>query len=624
MLKKAFCSILLGYISTFAVCMQGTTVVSGAVVQKMAGEVSGIRVEAVIVLACLCSLYYKRQDILFKKVEIIPFVIAALFSGFTLIGLSYTATGNWEFIFKEEKQFLIALFTGAGYFFLYYLCLLLLFSHLGKLRKNSGEANRIRIIPNFFKKHFLLSCTLCMLFFWSPYVITHFPGSVPSDGYTQLALYFGFGTPSNHHPWIVTLFFGSIMSLGRVISDNVGVGLLIVVMSIIEALCYAEICNKLYKWNCPELGIVAALLFYCIVPPFGAYAQAVIKDSLFFALFALYISFYAEICLFKLKLKENVCLKKIIIFTLISILVCLCRNNGFYMVLPANIILVFLLRKKKKIYLAGSLFCLIFVWICYNSVFLPLSDVQPGSKREMLSVPFQQTARYISSYPDEVTQEEKNAIAKVLDYEHIAANYNPEVSDQVKNTFNEHATNEELKNYFRVWLQMFFKHPAVYIQSFLANSYGYIYPFSNHDIVDAYQFYIRYEPQKDPEKGLNIYYVFDYSVRKSVEGWSELWRTAPGLSQILNPGTYSWILFVLIGILIKYRQWRYIHVMTAPFLNIAVCCMSPVNGLLRYSWPLAAGMPVLIFVTFVCVRRFKKKQVLYANGRQFDNTFQNV
>lgn len=334
------------------------------------------------------------------------------------------------------------------------------------------------------------------------------------------------------------------------------------------------------------------------------------------------ISFYAEICLYKLKLKKNVCIKKIIIFTIISILVCLCRNNGFYMVLPANIILIFLLT--KKIYLAASLFCLIFVWIGYNNIFLSLSGVQPGSKREMLSVPFQQTARYINCYPDEVTQEEKNAIDKVLDYEHIADNYNPEVSDQVKNTFNENATNEELKNYFRVWLQLFFKHPGVYIQSFLANSYGYIYPFSNHDIVGTYQFYIRYEPQKDPEKGLNIFYIFDDSVRESIEGWSDLWRTAPGLSQILNSGTYTWILFVLIGILIKYRQWKYIPVMAAPVLNIAVCCVSPVNGLLRYSWPLAASMPILIFVTFVCVQRFKKKQVLCANGRQFDNSIRNV
>lgn len=103
-----------------------------------------------------------------------------------------------------------------------------------------------------------------------------------------------------------------------------------------------------------------------------------------------------------------------------------------------------------------------------------------------------------------------------------------------------------------------------------------------------------------------------------------MWRTAPGLSQILNSGTYTWILFVLIGILIKYRQWKYIPVMAAPVLNIAVCCVSPVNGLLRYSWPLAASMPILIFVTFVYVQRFKKKQVLYANGRQFDNTIRNV
>lgn len=398
------------------------------------------------------------------------------------------------------------------------------------------------------------------------------------------------------------------MSLGRWISDNVGVAFLTIALSIIEALCYAETCHKLYKWRCPDLGIVSAIMFYGIVPPFGAYAQAVIKDSLFFAVFTLYIALFTDICLCRLKMKARICKSKIFFFTLISVAVChLCRNNGFYMVIPANIALIFTLVKYRKKYMIVSVILVLVAWIGYNNVFLPLSHVEPGSKREMLSIPFQQTARYIKYCPEDITTEEKEDIEKVLDFDYIGENYTPEVSDAVKNTYNEDATQEDLKNYFHTWFRMFLKHPTVYIQAFLANMYGYIYPFSNHNIVSTYQFYIKYEPQDDPEKGLNIYYYFDEKVRDGIEGWAELWKTAPGLSQIINPGTTTWVLIILVGIILKNKKWRILPIMVAPLLNVAVCCASPVNGLLRYSWPLAACMPILIYVVSMEIVRKSRK-----------------
>ena len=44
----------------------------------------------------------------------------------------------------------------------------------------------------------------------------------------------------------------------------------------------------------------------------------------------------------------------------------------------------------------------------------------------------QQTARYIRDYGNEVTDDERTAIEKVLDYDAIAQSYMPELSDGVK------------------------------------------------------------------------------------------------------------------------------------------------------------------------------------------------
>ena len=62
----------------------------------------------------------------------------------------------------------------------------------------------------------------------------------------------------------------------------------------------------------------------------------------------------------------------------------------------------------------------------------------------MLSIPFQQTARYLVTYPDDVTPEEMEAISRVIDVEHAKANYDPRLSDAVKDTTNPEMTGEDL------------------------------------------------------------------------------------------------------------------------------------------------------------------------------------
>lgn len=54
------------------------------------------------------------------------------------------------------------------------------------------------------------------------------------------------------------------------------------------------------------------------------------------------------------------------------------------------------------------------------------------SPKEMFSLPFQQTARYVKEYGDEISEEEREIIAKVLDYDSLAEIYEPMTADPVK------------------------------------------------------------------------------------------------------------------------------------------------------------------------------------------------
>lgn len=62
-------------------------------------------------------------------------------------------------------------------------------------------------------------------------------------------------------------------------------------------------------------------------------------------------------------------------------------------------------------------------------------NIEPGGIQEALSLPFQQTARYVKEHEEEVTQEEKEAIKGVLAYNKLGKYYNPKISDPVKATY---------------------------------------------------------------------------------------------------------------------------------------------------------------------------------------------
>ena len=215
----------------------------------------------------------------------------------------------------------------------------------------------------------------------------------------------------------------------------------------------------------------------------------------------------------------------------------------------------------------------------------------------MLSIPFQQTARYIKEYPDEVTLKEKNVINAVLSYDGIKENYNPEISDFVKNTFREESE-DKLSEYFKIWFEMFLKHPMVYVEATLNNTFAYYYPFYNQNVLGNYQFYIKEAPVATGY--FDIHYIMPVKIRTTVTEYVQTWNKIPGISQIVNSGFYTWILLLLVGYLIYTKRIKGILLLIGPAINILVCIASPVNGLLRYAFPLMACTPLLIYWA-VCV-----------------------
>ena len=134
------------------------------------------------------------------------------------------------------------------------------------------------------------------------------------------------------------------------------------------------------------------------------------KGYIVYPVFYLYILFFFDLLIDHKRLLSKK--RKLVQFIVLSILLCLVRHNGFYVAVVTMVGLIIFCkgnRKKCTVLLIG----LVAFWQIYNAV-LPRVGIIPGGKQEMLSIPFQQTARYVKEHGKEVTKEEKMTINKVL------------------------------------------------------------------------------------------------------------------------------------------------------------------------------------------------------------------
>lgn len=270
------------------------------------------------------------------------------------------------------------------------------------------------------------------------------------------------------------------------------------------------------------------------------------------------------------------------------ILITLFRNNGIHVILLSFPFLVF--ANKKNLFK----FILIFVatisfYFSYNKIILPHFKITNGSIREALSVPFQQTARYVKEHKNEVTKNEKVIIDKLLNYDTIDTRYNPKLADPVKNEFNKDYTKKDLNNYFKVWFIEFKKHPLTYMEATIENTYGYFYPIETN-------WYVHIKGKKIVNN-----YGFDYHFNEKLKplrmvlgGFATVFPYIPFIGLIINIGFNTWILLFMLSYMIYRKEYKDIIYLIPSFILLLVCFVSPANTYFRYALPNVFAMPVML------------------------------
>ena len=404
---------------------------------------------------------------------------------------------------------------------------------------------------------------------------------------------------TNHHPVFHTMLIGICVKLGKTILDyNFGIFIYTLLQTFILASTLAYTIKYLSKINISSKIRMFILGIYCLVPMFPFYAVTDVKDTIYTALIVLYIvKLFDYIKFYK---NKKISLKQIIYWIVIIILISLFRNNGTYVVILSFIFAIF--YSKTNIKRMGIVFLIyLILYKSYIGILLPYFKISDTSIREMLSVPFQQTARYVKYHEEDLTQDEKEKIDKVIGYADLSDRYKPKIADPVKNKYNKYATKEDLKEYFKVWTSGLFKHPGCYVQAFLNNTYGYFYPTNKG-------WYLYYNQKNIVNEKGNIEYGFNNSTEKLRNGlklYGNFFRSVPLIGLISNIGFNTCVILVYAVYLIMQKGKRkYLIALLPHFITILFCLVSPVNNYFRYAMPYIFAMPI---TTIFLIKEITKK-----------------
>lgn len=530
-------------------------------------------------------------------------LLCAFFALCTVVGISYSKTAGWDCIFLFGTQFILAFVVWAGYYFAYKNGILfvsyLLDKNKGILYKNAKSS----IGRMIFERHAFLGPFVLFAAVGAVWMLAFFPGTLQPDAYMQLLMKYGVFEYTGHFPVAATEIMGFCMNIGKTVfhSDAMGVFLFTFTQYITQCLVFSYSLLLMKRLKSPIILRAAAIFVYGISPVFPIWGFTFVKDSPYYISFLLFLCAMIDLISGEGEAVHGSA-RKIpagVILAIACAGMCLFRNDGKYVVVLSLICAILFAKKYWKSFLTGIAVCGLTV-ILTEGVYMSVNGIPSGSVGEMLSIPLQQTARYITEHSDDITEEERLVLQEGFSVElsEIPSLYNPVLSDPVKAEFVHDPAPGYLKEYFRVWLRQLVRHPDTYVQAFLNQTYAYFYPNAHDCKGEEFQFYIVYGNELhdgtfDIEFGMK-----NDGLRQILMHYGYLFETLPVFGILLSPGLYTYILIGGAVYLISKKRGKELVCFIPAFVVLLINLVSPVNGCIRYMLPIMAAAPLLLAWSF--------------------------
>ena len=437
---------------------------------------------------------------------------------------------------------------------------------------------------------------------WMPVLVFLYPGTLINDTWQQFNQFVNFTTGTgdlwDHHPIFDTMVMGGfIIPLSQATGKwHVMIFLYVMVQAFFTSFAFAYTIIFAYKEL--ELGAKGAafmLVIYAILPLYPASVQTVSKDALFSWIFVLFSTRFLEIVH-----SNGECLSKkpfLLLFTADTVLCCLSKKVGMYVVL-LSIIAVILFQKKNRLKLLVPVICSVLVMNVAIPVLQANFEISSGGKQEMFSLPFQMTARYATYYADDVTEEEREIIDRVLNYDDLAAVYDPTSADPVKG-WQQKGTNQDYITYLIVWVKQGLRHPKVYADAFNCMLSGW-FSWSEYAPLMNMDWRNQLNPEVTPE-WVAIRGKSEITARGYEEAYGNLYDV-PFLKIFFSYGLYASLIpaFVVATVCRKWKIKKCHYWLGAVPMIFSLglgCWLAPVSWQIegrRYLYPITYTIPLVL------------------------------
>jgi len=524
-----------------------------------------------------------------KQTIIAAAALGALFSAMLLLGRCLEWNNNITALVLDEtgvfqsKLLRDALLQFVGCALLFYAALALLFQFCmegkPKLQPHKGRW------PFTGESGFFVIWAAIFLC-WVPYFMLQYPGVVTYDTNMQIKQVLGILPWSNHHPVIDTLWKALFLRLGEALFGSLqsGLALLSCVQMCYMSAIFAFAVRYLARLQFHPLVPAATFLWFALFPVNGYYSVTHWKDQPFACMMLLLTMALAEI----IRNREDFFKKAGNWFWLIGSMagVMLWRNNGLYVLLLVLPLLLIFLKRVRIQLLIGFGCCALIFGLYKGPVFTAL-QVKEGSTAEAMSVPLQQLARVARDHWEELSEEDQAFYHSMFpSEENIGGQYNPRLSDPVKDRFDIEWFTGHKMEFLRKWVTMLPRYSLEYVEAFLSNSFGYWNPEVSYWVVDKGV----YSDGLDIEHQTQLPKLFEFTDKLH---WENM-RQVPGISMLYSIGFHFWLLLIAAVLMLLKKRWAELLAFAPVFVLWLTCLASPVFSEFRYIYGMFSCLPVLL------------------------------
>lgn len=472
-----------------------------------------------------------------------------------------------------------------------------------------GPAGRIQIfLAAHHRCYFLLVWGILMLSYL-PIFLCQWPGNFVFDAKYQLSEVC-YDSYSTHHPLLHTLLMGEAYKLGlRLGNPSVGYQLYTLLQMLVLTSAFAYLLLYLYKKSAPRCIRIGTLLWFIFFPMHSVFAISATKDVLFAAFFL-----YFALFLFRLVVdRESFTWRSYTGMILAGVLMTLFRNNALYALCAAILILLLFtmtLAARLRLLLTTAAILLLFS-LCDKGLIAYTHASSPDTNREMMSVPLQGLARVASYRGAELDPALYEEICLYIPAENIP-NYNPYLSDPVKNQADELLLRDNKVNFLKLWLKVGLQFPDEYLESIVTNTLGYWFPLNQGMYVSAdvalYHTLIGVENEIVKRDYLPVAgYYYNYFFLQ------ENYHNTPVLGYLFRNAPYVWLLILTLLWSIWRKHRRLLLWGMLPLMYLGTCFLGPMAAL-RYIYCLIVCVPLLLYG--MCSAQAPLRQDIHADSSE--------